>query len=648
MNIETLLCDHLLTNPRRKRLNQTLSPAKMNNNRIAERSGENYEHEHEIEIENENENGEARSGDISSNKSHESVISRNQNKPQDLYSSTSSVDNYSSRDEAAQLQTNGGRSHEQEELVSPKSPRINNSRKLNIITPPSPENESVVYSDSDDLGSQSSLDLQSEDGRYTKRDIGQQLRSLARAPSSEEEGEENEQGYQGGEGYEINVTDLVLKIKSGINVDDDGDDIKGPKLSSTTTTSSSSSSSLSSSSSNGDKKEKGSSFSSGSTFNSGIGSGLNLKPSFKIDETPKKRNGPSSSTTPKRSRFSSRLRRKSRSKGAEGLFGSEEETPSGGSTRLRRARRKSREPSEKSHRSYDKPGTGYTSMPPSGKVFRNLLILEESLREQVIQQKAMRRKYLIFLSILCSIIAALTHHLYILDSSISSTGTMRIILQFFLISTVMTLLLYHLSGEYRKTIVVPRRFLSLTNKGLRQLNVRLVKIKTPFTDKVTDQIREISLSIVLFALKIFHIISPTSIQNKDSKIEVFLVTCQSQCQPRIGVADVKLLLNARVFNIDIREGWEIYRSEFWVNEGVRRRNNMLAFINGNQKQEKSKLVRRKRKSSSISPQAMPSKLSEQNLMKLNSKLESEEESRNHSLDFDRAGSPLKSEISRDF
>ena len=56
-------------------------------------------------------------------------------------------------------------------------------------------------------------------------------------------------------------------------------------------------------------------------------------------------------------------------------------------------------------------------MPTSGKVFRNLLILEESLRQQVIQQRAMRRKYLTFLSILCSIIAALSHHLFIMDNS---------------------------------------------------------------------------------------------------------------------------------------------------------------------------------------------------------------------------------------
>ncbi|RLV96099.1 Sporulation-specific protein SPO7 [Spathaspora sp. JA1] len=296
-------------------------------------------------------------------------------------------------------------------------------------------------------------------------------------------------------------------------------------------------------------------------------------------------------------------------------------------TTKKKIRRQSKEPSERSRSDFI-PGTGYTSVPATGKVFRNLLILEESLREQVIQQRAMRRKYLTFLALLCSIIASLIHHLFILDASMSSTGTTRVILQFLLLATIITLTLYHLSGEYQKTIVLPRKFLSSTNKGLRQLNVRLVKIKTPLIDKITDLIREISLYIVTINLDMFHKISPFSIQNPNSKIEVFLVSCQSQCQPRIGVTDVKLVLNARVFNVDIREGWELYRSEFWINEGVRRRNNMMAFTKLNEKSSERKSVssgsasvavkRKKRKSSANADSVLsvPQTLSEENLKKL--------------------------------
>ena len=237
-------------------------------------------------------------------------------------------------------------------------------------------------------------------------------------------------------------------------------------------------------------------------------------------------------------------------------------------------------------------GSGYTSMPGTGKIFRNLLILEESLREQVIQQRALRRKYLIFLAVLCSLIASISHHLFMTDAIHTSTGTKRVFLQLILLALIVTLMLYHLSGEYQKTIVLPRKFLSSTNKGLRQLNIRLVKIVTPWTDTFTDLIREILLYIVVATTELYHKISPGSIRNKNSRIEVFLITCQSQCQPRIGVTDVKLVLNARVFNTDVREGWELYRSEFWVNEGVRRRQNMLLFINEDNKESPRRVLKK--------------------------------------------------------
>lgn len=306
--------------------------------------------------------------------------------------------------------------------------------------------------------------------------------------------------------------------------------------------------------------------------------------------------------------------------------GSVESTPS--PKPRRRIRRKSNK-SDVSDRSYrsslkygDYPtGSGYTLAPATGKIFRNLLILEESLREQVIQQRAMRRKYLTFLSILCSLIASLTHHLYLMDSPVN--GSVRVILQFTLLALLVTLMLYHLSGEYQKTIVLPRKFLSSTNKGLRQLNVRLVKIKTPFTDSITDLIREFILFNATMCRNALHNVYPSTQNNKKSKLEVFLASCQLQCQPRIGVADVKLVLNARVFNTDVREGWELYRSEFWVHEGVRRRENMMSFVTGNYREsvldrgqllKKDRKERKYRRKSSIN--ATSNKLSEQNLNKL--------------------------------
>lgn len=247
--------------------------------------------------------------------------------------------------------------------------------------------------------------------------------------------------------------------------------------------------------------------------------------------------------------------------------------------RPRRRKSNKSEASERSNRSSIKNsehvGSGYTLAPATGKIFRNLLILEESLRTQVIQQRAFRRKYLMFLSILFSFIAAILYELQRIGPERSSRSAL---LKLCLVALLVTFVLYHLSGEYQKTIVLPRKFLSSTNKGLRQFNVRLVKIKMLFTDSIIDYMREIVLYFATLWLDILYKATWLSKTNIYSKLEYFLVSCKLQCQPRAGLTDVKLVLNSRVFSKDIREGWELYRNEFWVMEQVRRREQMMASV----------------------------------------------------------------------
>lgn len=281
----------------------------------------------------------------------------------------------------------------------------------------------------------------------------------------------------------------------------------------------------------------------------------------------------------------------------------------------RTRRRASEVVSDKSHRLDLAQGGGYKLTPATGKIFRNLLILEESLRQQAIQQRTLRRKYLTFLAALSSLIASISHHLYFASTS----GALRVFLQLILLMLVVTLLLYHLSGEYQKTIVLPKRFLLSTNKGLRQLNVRLVRSKSLFANTAADLTREFGLFLCTMALKLFHSTFPSMVRNPNSKLEVWLVSGQLRCQPRVGLNDIKLVLIPRSFSTDIREGWELYRDEFWLKEGMRRRQALLDFAQApveekkmTLKKEKEKKEKRKRKVSS--PQ-QPS-LSEQNLKSL--------------------------------
>ena len=255
-------------------------------------------------------------------------------------------------------------------------------------------------------------------------------------------------------------------------------------------------------------------------------------------------------------------------------------------------------------------GGGYTSTPATGKIFRNLLILEESLRQQVAQQRTLRRKYMTFLAALLLVIASISYHLYFGRSN----GYVQVFLQLLWLLLVVTLLLYHLLGEYQKTIVLPRKFLLSTNKGLRQLNVRLVKTRSSFTNRAADLARELGLFLCTMALNFCHAVSPLMIRNPNSRLEIWLVSGQLRCQPRFGLNDVKLVLVPRSFNTDIREGWELYRDEFWIKEGIRRRDYLLDFTRPAVDEKRAREKRNKRK---LSVALRPS-LSEHNLDTLDS------------------------------
>lgn len=131
-----------------------------------------------------------------------------------------------------------------------------------------------------------------------------------------------------------------------------------------------------------------------------------------------------------------------------------------------------------------------------------------------------------------------------------------------------TVVLFHISGQYKRTIVIPRRFFTSTNKGIRQFNVKLVKVQSTWDEKYTDSVRFVSRTIAygnIYCLKRFVWLKD------DNTIVKFWKSVTIQSQPRIGAVDVKLVLNPRAFSAEIREGWEIYRDEFWAREGARRR-----------------------------------------------------------------------------
>lgn len=223
---------------------------------------------------------------------------------------------------------------------------------------------------------------------------------------------------------------------------------------------------------------------------------------------------------------------------------------------------------------------------PASKIFRNLLILEDDLRRQAREQKRLRWQYTSFYSILMGIAGFVVYELYFTTDFVPPEqiyhwpGTHQnnrnnngkslylFMLQLTLVFVISTVFLFYISGQYRRTIILPRRFFNSTNKGIKEFNLRLVKVHSSWDEKFTDLVRFISENVALIQLWILHRI----FKSNDNAVIQFWNNVKIRSQPRIGAVDVKLVLNPRAFSAEVREGWEIYRDEFWAREGARRRN----------------------------------------------------------------------------
>lgn len=232
-----------------------------------------------------------------------------------------------------------------------------------------------------------------------------------------------------------------------------------------------------------------------------------------------------------------------------------------GSSNVTRRRRSSSRTSSKNLKST-------TDISPASKIFRNLLILEDDLRRQAKEQKRLKWQFTLFLSSLMGVAGFTFYELYFPQETVQ--GLYRMTLQFIFIFIIITVILFHLSGEYRRTIIIPRKFFTNTNKGIRKFNVKLVKVKSSFSDNIADVVRCISRNVAEINIWVLKLIIPASYFESAYPYQ-FWSSISIRSQPRIGAADVKLVLYPRAFSAEICEGWEIYRDEFWAREGARRR-----------------------------------------------------------------------------
>ncbi|KAL6942028.1 hypothetical protein ACO0QE_003192 [Hanseniaspora vineae] len=211
---------------------------------------------------------------------------------------------------------------------------------------------------------------------------------------------------------------------------------------------------------------------------------------------------------------------------------------------------------------------------PTSMIFRNLLILEDDLRKQYKQQLLIRYVFSLFVIILCVLLIVCVYYYPFLKTQISP-----LLAQFLLWFLVITLMLFHLSGEYRRTIVLPRKFFQLSNKGLKQFNCKLIK-----PQRKLQIVNIVGVNILIELILIFVIKCNMKFVTKmmrkpeeyinylEYKLTIWKILKQTNVNNDND--DIKIILNPKIFNNEIREGWEIYRDEFWSRERQRRLNKL--------------------------------------------------------------------------
>ncbi|KAK6343340.1 hypothetical protein TWF730_010931 [Orbilia blumenaviensis] len=258
------------------------------------------------------------------------------------------------------------------------------------------------------------------------------------------------------------------------------------------------------------------------------------------------------------------------------------------------------------------PLDNHPTSPPT--IYLNLIILEASLRAQYQRLHLRRRKYTVFLLLLCLWIAYFFNAVYIVGPSpYSIISTFQ---NLCLIGGIITGLLFWMSGLYAKTMIWPRRLVGNVNKGLRMFNVKLVVVNRSFSQRMRDWLEIVAkrhplgwvYSIGLKRVpppRVIHVRSrgqsnamrpgvaslrgslpgtpgtPPPRSAADVALAQRALGNTRQQQPVTADAfdpddymesgmNVKLVILAKHFSADFREGWEIYRSDYWEKENERR------------------------------------------------------------------------------
>lgn len=233
------------------------------------------------------------------------------------------------------------------------------------------------------------------------------------------------------------------------------------------------------------------------------------------------------------------------------------------------------------------------SSPPQ--IYLNLLILEASLRSQYLTLRARRRQHIFFLLLLSVYLAALAYACFLRprEDGQGYGGSPYWLVdagqKVGLLGGIITVSLIWGTGVWERGVRWPRRWVGVTNRGLRVCNLKVVVVKGTWYRRLLSALATLFPVRALFGGEsrsgsLFAVVDAVPEKERKEKQkaidggEAGYAYREGYRKPGFREEDIapggdaiKLLLLPKHFSPEFRENWDMYRQEYWQKENERRK-----------------------------------------------------------------------------
>lgn len=225
-----------------------------------------------------------------------------------------------------------------------------------------------------------------------------------------------------------------------------------------------------------------------------------------------------------------------------------------------------------------------STLPSSpSQIYLNLLILEASLRAQYLCLRERRRQNTFFLLLLAAWITYFSYALFLRPREDGSGvgGSIYWMVEtgekVALMGAVVTALLVWGTGQWERGIRWPRRWLAVTNRGLRNMNTKIVVIRGPWWQELMSYLSFIFPFFPSPAGNFHHVERQLAEKRGGRPHHSHHHHFDNDSEPDLVEEDlspggdyIRLLLLPKSFSPEFRENWDEYRTSFWEKENERR------------------------------------------------------------------------------